>query len=196
MLLRDFVIRAAGDLTPFTLRGVVQEGEDKTLRITSSDGKAKPLTRETIPGQPVFLGTVAPLPLMLKGDPKVGDSIEVAIFNPLSRSVDSVTLRVQTDSLFLVPDSATLDSTSGRWVKVRQSSVRGWRIGNDPPALAVWVDASGRVLAADEPGGLRVSRTTYELSFTNWKLDHMAAADSARVNATAAAPPGHPAPKR
>ena len=32
--LRDFVIRADGDITPFMMRGAIQEGEDKTLRTT------------------------------------------------------------------------------------------------------------------------------------------------------------------
>lgn len=173
MRLRDFVIKAVGDLKPFTLRGVMQEGEDKTLRVTTIDGRAKPITRESVPQQPVFLPTIAPLPLMLRSDPKIGDSIAVAVFDPLSRSVNPVTLRIQADSLFLVPDSATFDSTSGRWVKAHQSSVRGWRIGSNPPNMTLWVDISGRILAADEPGGITLSRTTYELSFANWKLDHL-----------------------
>lgn len=174
MHLRDFVIRAIGDLTPFTLRGVMQEGEDKTLRITTLDGRARPITHEVVPQQPVFVPTIAPLPLMLKGEPRIGDSIAVAVYNPLSRSVDQVTLHIQSDSLFLVPDSAAFDSTSGRWVKAHQSSIRGWKIENVPPALTMWVDVSGRVLAAEEPGGIMVSRTTFELSFANWKIDHAA----------------------
>lgn len=172
MHLRDFVIKAIGDLTPFTLRGVMQEGEDKTLRITTLDGRARPITHEVVPEQPVFVPTMAPLPLMLKGEPKIGDSISVAVFNPLSRSVDQVTLHIQADSLFLVPDSAAFDSTSGRWIKAHQSSIRGWKIGGAPPAQTMWVDVSGRVLAAEEPEGVTASRTTFELSFENWKIDH------------------------
>ncbi|HZK77549.1 MAG TPA: hypothetical protein VFC35_01485 [Gemmatimonadaceae bacterium] len=172
MRLRDFVIKAIGDLKPFTLRGVMQEGEDKTLRITSIDGKGKPVTQESVPELPVFVPTIAPLPLMLEGEPKIGDSIAVAIFNPISRTVNPVTLHIEADSLFLVPDSAAFDSTSGRWVKAHQSSIRGWRIGSKPAALTAWVDMSGRVLAAAEPGGITLSRTTFELSFANWKLDH------------------------
>jgi hypothetical protein len=173
MRLRDFVIKAIGDMPPFTLRGVMQEGEDKTLRLTTLDGRrGRPVTTESVPDQPVFLPTFAPLPLMLRGEPKIGDSISVAVFNPLSRTVEPVTLRVQADSLFLIPDSATMDSTSGRWVKAHQSSVRGWKVGSTPPAQSVWVDASGRLLAAEEPEGISLVRTTFELSFENWKIDH------------------------
>ena len=112
---------------------------------------------------------------------KIGDSLAVAIFNPLSRSASVTTMHIQADSLFLVPDSAVLDSATGRWIKERQRSVRGWRIGSNPPALTVWVDASGRLLSASEPGGISLSRTTYEMSFANWRLDHTPAADSAKA---------------
>jgi hypothetical protein len=174
MRLRDFVIKAIGDMPPFTLRGVMQEGEDKTLRVTTLDGRrGKPVTTESVPDRPVFLPTFAPLPLMLRGEPKMGDSISVAVYNPLSRAIEPVTLRIQADSLFLIPDSAVMDSTSGRWVKAHQSSVRGWKVGSTPPAQSVWVDASGRMLAAEEPDGISLVRTTFELSFANWKLDHM-----------------------
>jgi hypothetical protein len=183
--LRDFVIRAVGDLTPFTLRGVMQEGEDKTLRVTATNDKGKPITQESVPQLPVFVPTMAPLPLMLKGEPKVGDSISVAIFNPVSRSVQPATLKILADSLFLVPDSATLDPTSGKWVKIRQASVRGWRIGGKDAPVTAWVDASGRLLAASEPGGISLSRTTFEMSFGNWKIDHSPKADSAAASAKA-----------
>jgi hypothetical protein len=176
--LRDFVIRAVGDLTPFTLRGVMQEGEDKTLRVTATNDKGKPITQESVPQLPVFVPTMAPLPLMLKGEPKVGDSISVAIFNPVSRTVQPATLKILADSLFLVPDSASLDSATGKWVKIRQASIRGWRLGGKNAPVTAWVDASGRLLAANEPGGISLSRTTFEMSFGNWKIDHSPKADS------------------
>jgi len=195
MRLRDFVVQAVGELTPFTLRGVMQEGEDKTLRVTTLDGRRKPITQESVQQQPVFVPSVAPILLMLKGEPKIGDSIAVAVFDPMSREVKSVTLRIQRDSLFLVPDSAVLDSTSGRWVKAHQSSVRGWLIGGNPAAPTTWVDISGRLIAAVEPTGLTLSRTTFELSFANFRLDHSPAADSALMRGIAAGKPKPPAGK-
>jgi hypothetical protein len=186
--LRDFVIRAVGDLTPFTLRGVMQEGEDKTLRVTATNDKGKPITQESVPQLPVFVPTMAPLPLMLEGDPKIGDSITVAIFNPLSRTVQPATLKILSDSLFLVPDSASLDSATGRWVKIRQASIRGWRLGGKNAPVTAWVDASGRLLAANEPGGISLSRTTFEMSFGNWRLDHSPKADSAATAGKATSP--------
>lgn len=186
--LRDFVIRAVAGPTPFTLRGVVQEGEDKTLRVTATNDKGKPITQESVPQLPVFVPTMAPLPLMLKAQPKIGDSISVAIFNPISRTVQPATLRIESDSLFLVPDSASLDSATGKWVKFRQTSIRGWRIGGKNAPVTVWVDASGRLLAASEPGGISLSRTTFELSFGNWKIDHSPKADTVAMPGKTALP--------
>lgn len=185
--MRDFVVKTVGNLPPFTLRGVMQEGEDKTLRVTTLDGrKGRPVTTELVPDKPVFLPTTAALPLMLKGEPKIGDSISVAVYNPFSRKAEPATLRVEADSLFLLPDSAKMDSTTGRWVKAHQMSVRGWRVGGTPPFQKMWVDASGRLLAANAPDGISLVRSTYELSFANWKLEHMTAADSVRARAIAA----------
>ncbi|MEO8192837.1 MAG: hypothetical protein ABI681_03225 [Gemmatimonadales bacterium] len=174
MRLQEFVIRAVGDLTPFTIRGVMQESDVKTLRVSSSIQGQRPIVQETVVTQPVFVPTVSPLPLLLKHDPKTGDSARVAIFDPLSRRVQEVTLHVHADSLFLIADSASFDSTSGRWVKAHQDSVRGWRITGPSSPLTAWVDRSGRVIAASEPGGISLVRTTFELAFANWTLGHPA----------------------
>jgi hypothetical protein len=171
MRLHDFVIRASGDLAPFLLRGVMQEGEEKTLRITTEPKDGRPITQEAIAEAPVFIPTMAPLPLLLTKEPKLGDSVRVALFDPMSRGLKNVTLRIEADSLFLIADSATFDSTSNRWVKAHQDSVRGWRITHRGSPLTAWVDRAGRLIAASEPGGITMVRTAFEIAFANWKLD-------------------------
>jgi hypothetical protein len=168
--LRDFVIRATGDLTPFMLRGAIQEGEDKTLRVTVESPGERTITQESVVDGPVFIPTVSPLPLMLAGQPEIGDTARVSLFDPLSRTVKAVTLRVEADSLFLVADSAHMDASTGRWVKARQDSLRGWRITGRNSPITVWVDADGRLLAAREPGGISLVRTAFEIAFENWRL--------------------------
>ena len=186
--LRDFVIRAVGDLTPFMLRGVIQEGEDKTLRVTVENQGEDQLTLEHAVSLPVFIPTVAPVPLLLRGKPRIGDSVRVALFDPVSRNVREVTLRVERDSLFLLADSAHLDSTSRRWVKARQDSLRGWRITSRNAPLTAWVDSEGRLIAASEPGGISLVRTAFEIAFENWRLDHLPGAASARSDSTVRSP--------
>jgi len=171
MRLRDFTIRASGDLAPFLLRGVMQEGEEKTLRVTTELKDARPITQESIAEAPVFIPTMAPLPLLLTREPKVGDTVRVAMFDPMSRGLKNVTLRIEADSLFLIADSAAFDSTSNHWVKAHQDSVRGWRITNRGSPLTAWVDRAGRLIAASEPGGLTMIRTAFEIAFANWNLE-------------------------
>ena len=170
MRLSDFLIKADGDLAPFTLRGVMQEGEGRTLRVTTESKGARPITQESIADAPVFVPTASPLPLMLTRAPKIGDSVKVAMFDPVSRDLKDVTLHIQADSLFLLADSASFDSTANQWVKVRQDSVRGWRITDRKSPVTAWVDAAGRLIAASEPGGITIVRTAFEIAFANWNL--------------------------
>jgi hypothetical protein len=172
MRLRDFVIRAYGDISPFMIRGVMQEGEDKTIRITTESLGVKPMTTEIVADAPVFIPTIAPLPLMLRRKPRVGDSINVSMYDPMSRQLRDVTMKIQADSLFLLADSAALDSATGRWVKVHQDSVRGWRITARNSPLTAWVDEAGRLVAASESGGTSMVRTAFEIAFSNWRLDN------------------------
>ncbi len=174
MRLRDFIVRATGDLTPFILRGVMQEGEEKTLRLTTETKGQRPITTESVALMPIFVPTMSPLPLMLSRTPRVGDSARVSMFDPVSRELREINLRIEADSLFLVADSASFDSTAGRWVKARQDSLRGWRITGRSAPVTAWVDGTGRLLAASEPGGVSMVRTAFELAFENWRIDHPA----------------------
>ena len=174
MRLRDFVIRATGDLGPFVIRGVMQEGEEKTLRLTTELDGQRPITQESIAQAPVFVPTMAPLPLLLAKEPKLGDTVRVAMFDPVSRGMKNVTLKLEADSLFLLADSASFDSTSNHWVKAHQDSVRGWRITHRGSPVTAWVDKAGRLIAASEPGGITMIRTAFEIAFSNWKLDETA----------------------
>ncbi|MGK2962967.1 MAG: hypothetical protein ACSLFK_12590 [Gemmatimonadaceae bacterium] len=179
--LRDFVIRVTGDLTPFFLRGAVQEGEDKTLRVTAENAGEKPITLEHALAAPVFIPTVAPVPLMLRGNPKIGDSLRLTLFDPVTRGARDVMLRIEADSLFLVADSAHLDTSTKRWVKARQDSLRGWRVTPLNAPFTAWVDAYGRLIAASEPGGISLVRTAFEMAFENWRLDQLPTAPDSGV---------------
>jgi hypothetical protein len=181
MRLRDFTLRADGDITPFQLRGVMQEGEDKTFRLTTETKGEKPITQEAVAEAPVFVPTIAPLPLMLRRTPKIGDSVRVSMFDPMSRVLKTTTMRIRADSLFLIADSATFDSTSNHWVKAHQDSLRGWRITDKGSPITVWVDAAGRLIAASEPGGISMIRTAFEMAFANWKIAETARAGPKRL---------------
>ena len=176
--MKDFILKAEGDLTPFLLRGVIQgEGKDRKLQLTTETPKKRPTTEEYDIAGLVFVPTVAPIPLVLGRPPKAGATLPVGIFDPLSRSVRNVNLRIERDSLFTIADSASLDSASGRWVKAHEDTVRGWLITGDVPTITAWVDAEGRMIAASEPGGISLIRTTFEIAFENWRIDRATPTD-------------------
>ena len=175
--LTDFILKVEGDLSPFLLRGVMQgEGNARKLQIITETSKHRPARVEYDIDGLVFTPTVAALPLMLRDPARRSDALSIGIFDPMSRSVRKVNLKVGKDSLFMVTDSARLDSASGRWVKAHADTVRGWQIAGDVPTITAWVDASGRLIAASEPGGIALTRTAFEIAFENWRLETKAAA--------------------
>lgn len=167
LLLRDFIIQAEGDLTPFEARGIVEAGPTNLLKVTTLPrGGQSQSTQFPVTG-PVFFPTSAPLPLMLAEEPRVGRQMKMQLFDPVGRATHDVTLRIEADSLFTIGDSATLDSASGMWVEAHTDTVRAWRIAGDAPILTTWVDAAGRLVAASEPGGISLRRTAFETAFEN-----------------------------
>jgi len=178
--MKDFILKAEGDLSPFLLRGVIQgEGTARALQLTTEIPRKHATMEEFDIAGLVFVPTVAPIPLMLGRPPKTGEMLPVAMFDPLSRSVKNVNVRIQKDSLFTVTDSASLDSATGRWVKAHEETIQGWLITGDVPTITAWVDAQGRLIAASEPGGISLMRTTFEIAFDNWRLDRAATRSSA-----------------
>lgn len=184
--LQDFLLKVEGDLTPYLLRGVVQgEGRSRTLQITTEPLKKRPSTTGYDIAGLVFVPTAAPLPLMLGKTPVAGSTVASSIYDPLSKSIRNVSLNIEKDSLFTVTDSASLDSASGHWLKAHEDTVRGWKITGNVPTTVMWVDASGRMIAAKVPGGISITRTAFEIAFENWRIDqlpapHPAAAAPAR----------------
>jgi hypothetical protein len=96
-----------------------------------------------------------------------GQSVNLILFDPSTALAHETLLRVGDSELRTWADSADTDPDTDEWIVVRQDTVRAWRIervvGN--LALPVWVDEDGRVLEAEEPGGLRLERTAFELAF-------------------------------
>lgn len=182
LALRDFILKVEGDLAPFLLRGVMQgEGKARTLQLTTETPKRRPTTQEYDVAGLMFIPTVAPLPLLLNKSRKPGAVLNMGIFEPMSKVIRNVNLKVERDSLFTVTDSASRDSTTGRWVSAHQDTVRGWLISGDVPLITAWVDESGRLIAASEPGGISLSRTAFEIAFDNFRLEAVAADSAARA---------------
>ena len=89
------------------------------------------------------------------------------------------------ESLFVVPDSAKRDETSGRWIMAHEDTVRGWRLDPQGSTLVSgWIDARGRAIETRPIGTFTLRRTAYELAFQNWTLDAKRRAAGTRAHHT------------
>jgi hypothetical protein len=149
---------------PFSMNATVQE--DTTIFIAGKKATRRPPARYTFTA-PLFTPTIAPVVFMLGGAPNIGRGQAISIFDPMTRSVLRPTLRISAESLFTVVDSAKLDQ-SGAWTVAHRDTVRAWRIEGGPHGLDAWVDAEGRIVAA-QAGSFSATRTAFEIAFKNSK---------------------------
>ncbi|MEO7042317.1 MAG: hypothetical protein ABI035_08665 [Gemmatimonadaceae bacterium] len=118
----------------------------------------------------LLLPSLAPIALILSHRPAVGRRVDQWIYNPVSRRVERVTLTIAAESLFSVVDSAAFDTTLHAWAAAHTDTIRSWEITTPSRGVSAWVDAHGRIVAASEPGGASLMRTTYEIALLNPKL--------------------------
>ena len=160
----DLNANVARPTKPFSINATVQE--DTSIFIAGKKATHRPPARYTFQA-PLFTPTLAPIVFMLSAPPKVGRSQAMSVFDPMTRLVIHPTLRVQAESLFTVVDSAMLDR-SGEWQVAHRDTVRAWKLQGAPHDLVTWVDAEGRIVAA-QAGNLSATRTAFEIAFKNSK---------------------------
>lgn len=159
-------VTAEGDLTPVKMIGRMRG--DSLLELETISGGDT--TRTSLPAvSSLYTPTMVPIVGMLSKSRSVGDTIRASMFDPMSRGVRMVSLRVLGDSVFRLADSATLNRSTQRWSVAAYDTVRAWKLGGDGNPLTIWVDAQGRLVAATEPGGMSLLRGPFETSFLNWR---------------------------
>ena len=179
MRVDSFTVSLETDSVPFEARGHLLG--DSVLRLSVGDTLKPDSSRVRLSG-PILLPTLLPLAVMLGEPPKIGAKTTFSVFDPVEQSPKPVLVEIIAESLFVVSDSAKLDTASARWTVAHDDTVRAWRLqtsGTQP--FTGWVDEQGRLVQADLPGGLSVERHAYEIAFENWKLD--ARARGGRVTA-------------
>ena len=177
MALTGFSVQFSADSSPIEVQGVT-EG-DSAIRYVLTSGASKPDTQRIRVAGPVLLPTLLPLAVMLGDKPKVGRSFTVPMFDPAIMGTHDVSVSIQAESLFVVPDSAALDNATGKWHIVHADTVRAWKVlGTDGRYVGGWMDERGRVVESTQAGGLKVRRTAFEVAFENWRDRQLAAAAS------------------
>ena len=119
---------------------------------------------------PVVFPTLVPLVIGLSEKLEVGRHITLKVMQPGALEGKDVEVVIAAESLFVIPDSAALDSTTKRWTSSRTDTIRAFRLDIPGSKITGWVDERGRVVEASQPGTMTLRRTAYELAFENWRL--------------------------
>lgn len=129
---------------------------------------------------PIVLPALVPVVIALGEVPKVGRKYSIPMFDPATMRESATGFSIDAESLFTIADSAIFDQDKGEWVSARTDTVRAWRVRAPEAgdAFAGWIDAQGRVVESEQPGGITLRRTALQLAFENWRI--------ARDRATAA----------
>lgn len=145
---------------PVGVQGVVYG--DSVLVMTVGSDKQADSMRMAI-NAPLVLPSALSLRAVLGARPEVGKTFDLTVLDPLTLGLRPSTMRITAESLFVVPDSAALDSVTHRWVVARNDTVPAFRLEEDGVAGVRWVDPEGYLLAATTAEGYHLSRTAFEV---------------------------------
>ena len=95
------------------------------------------------------------------------------LFDPILLTSSDVVIDVTAESTFIVPhDTAVFDTATSRWVPIVFDTVRAWHVRQTGGAVPMdaWIDGDGQLVEAQSPGGVRLTRSGYELVYENYRL--------------------------
>lgn len=170
----DFDLSLEGDGPVVKTNGSV-EG-DSVLVLSTSTGSDSAKTQRIALTGPVFLPTLVPFAAAMIDRPKVGQRYLIPVFDPTRLAANTIRLDIRAESLVVVHDSATFDSTAGRWNGALQDTLRTWQLTADSSGgFAGWIDEKGRIVETSQQG-FTFKRLPYEVAFVNWRNDSTKAA--------------------
>ncbi len=168
---RDFSFELTAGAGPIKATGRVDGDSIVTLIVRA--GTAKPDTQRVPVDGPVLLPTLIPLAVALGGSPEVGQTVTLPVLDPVAMSARPLSLTIDAETLFVVHDSATIDTAAGRWLGALPDTVRAWHVVPSAGTTfqPAWVDEQGRVVESTQFGSLMLRRMPYELAFENWRRE-------------------------
>ena len=156
----DFFLDSDGGR--FEASGVI-EG-DTLLRVTVNSAGAVRETDFRLSEPPVF-AAIVPIRVALTEGLRVGTRLDLPVFDPSTLSTRSVEVEVLARDTLVVPDSAAVDPSTGRWVAAGFDTIPVWHLAERFGGVQVesWIDDGGRVVRSSSVMGFSMERTTFEL---------------------------------
>ena len=163
LVMENFSFSLDSEVGRFEAEGSL--GADTTLSVTIRSAGSEQNLRFRMAQPPVF-ASVVPIRVAVGQGLEVGDRIRLPVFDPTSMGTRNVEVRILEHDTLIVPDSAALDRSTGRWSPAHWDSIPAWRMAEVFGGIQVesWVDEDGRILRASSPLGFSMEKTEYELA--------------------------------
>ena len=163
LVMENFSFSLDSEVGRFEAEGSL--GADTTLSVTIRSAGSEQNLRFRMAQPPVF-ASVVPIRVAVGQGLEVGDRIRLPVFDPTSMGTRNVEVRILEHDTLVVPDSAALDRSTGRWSPAHWDSIPAWRMAEVFGGIQVesWVDEDGRVIKASSPLGFSMEKTEYELA--------------------------------
>jgi hypothetical protein len=143
------------------------DGDSLIYTVSTND---KPPTRGSIKlDGPVLIPNLVPYAVALMNDPTVGRTYTLPVFDPATQTIVQVRSRILKDTIFVLADSAVLDSTSHEWKPIRTTEIKAWLISSSAGGFDGWLDETGHIVRTTELDA-DVVRSTIEEAFENWMI--------------------------
>lgn len=188
---RAFSVAVESAVRPMRASGRVDG--DTLLTVWVARGTQKPDTQRIHLDGPILLPAVAPLAVVLGDTPRLGHSVQLPVFDLTTMAVRPTTFSIDAESLFVVSDSAVLDSVTHEW-HATADTLRAWQVtARDGTPFSGWVDNQGRVVESRRLG-LAVKREPYEVAWFGWRRIEGSAGASPDTLPARVPPPGSARP--
>jgi len=168
--LRRFSRTVFGSGLPERLEGEISGDSVLLLRNLEDPTENVAPTRIAV-GPDVVLPPMLGLRTALGNHLRLGERFELPILDLGTGSVERASIRVTAESTFVVPDSASWDSTAAAWVPETTDTIRAFRVVHDGPGSRTvsWIDASGALVGEAVDGGTTLLRSAFEIVGNNYR---------------------------
>lgn len=168
--LRRFSRTVFGAGLPERLEGEITGDSVLLLRNLEAPSSDVAPTRITVGSDPI-LPVMLALRTALGNHLRLGEQFEVPLLELGTGTIRRAVVRVTAESTFVVPDSASWDSTASKWVPETADTIQAFRVEHDGPGSPTvsWIDAGGALVGEEVSGGYALVRSAFEIVGNNYR---------------------------